>query len=316
MNADGSGQSQFPMGAGADWSPDSSKIVAGNSIANADGSGQTQIASGANSSSTWLPDSTGIVYIHHTVAEGASFWRMNPDGTGQTQLFPSFVDYSVIHLDLQPLPGSSPLPSYPAPKFAPTVKAALVPVFRQCGSGGNPVNASHSPPLSTGSCTPPKPGSVAHFGPQSTGFSQLAVIYGDVNPANGDQANVTIRSSLSDVRTASGADYDPNPGGADATLITRLRFTDRANGGSGSDPGTSTDLDFSVPVVCTASADTAVGSSCELDTTADAVMAGVIKENKATVLQTFRFRLNDSGVNGVRGDSDDKIFATQGVLIP
>ena len=45
-------------------------------------------------------------------------------------------------------------------------------------------------------------------------------------------------------------------------------------------------------------------------------MPGMIIENKATVLQTFRFRLNDSGVNGVRGDSDDKIFATQGIFAP
>jgi hypothetical protein len=314
MNADGSGQAEFPGGLGADWSPDSSKLVFGDSTINADGTGQTQVASGVVNSPTWLPDGTGIVFLHQE-AGANEFRRMNPDGSGQTLLFPA-PDYAMIRLDLQPLPGSSPLPSYPAPKFAPTVKAALVPVFRQCGSGGNPVDAKHAPPLATGACTPPIPGSVAHFGPQSSGFAQLAVMYGDVNPANGDQANVTIRTSLSDVRTSSGADYDPNPGGADATLITRLRFTDRANGGSGSDPATSTDLDFSVPVVCTATVDTAVGSTCDLDTTADAVMAGLIKENKATVLQTFRFRLNDAGVNGIRGDSDDKIFSTQGVFVP
>ena len=42
----------------------------------------------------------------------------------------------------------------------------------------------------------------------------------------------------------------------------------------------------------------------------------MIKENKATVLQVFRLRLHDSGPNGVRGNADDKLFATEGVFVP
>ena len=42
----------------------------------------------------------------------------------------------------------------------------------------------------------------------------------------------------------------------------------------------------------------------------------MIKENKATVLQVFRLRLNDSGPNGVRGDGDDRLFATEGLFVP
>jgi hypothetical protein len=34
------------------------------------------------------------------------------------------------------------------------------------------------------------------------------------------------------------------------------------------------------------------------------------------VIQSFRVRIDDSGANGVRGDSDDRIFATQGVFVP
>jgi hypothetical protein len=33
-------------------------------------------------------------------------------------------------------------------------------------------------------------------------------------------------------------------------------------------------------------------------------------------VQSFRVRIDDSGTNGVRGDSDDRIFATQGVYVP
>jgi hypothetical protein len=65
-----------------------------------------------------------------------------------------------------------------------------------------------------------------------------------------------------------------------------------------------------VPFNCTPTSDPAMGSMCALDTSADAVNPGAIKENKATVLQVFRLRLNDSGPNGVRSDSDDRLFAT------
>lgn len=338
MNADGSAPARLTNSGDLvvnifpDWAPDGMKIFFGTNrdepnrltcsscnhdiySVNPDGSSLTNLTNTLSQEAdpAASPDGTKIAFASNRDGND-EIYTMNSDGTNLIRLTNKSVGDGEPHW--QPLPGSNPPPPYPAPKFASPVRAALVPVFRQCGSGGNPVNASHSPPLATGSCTPPKPGSVAHFGPQSTGFAQLAVIYGDTNAANGDQANVTIRSSLSDIQTATGADYEPNPGGADATLVTRFRFTDRANGGSGGDPGTATDLDFSVPVDCAATGASTLGSACGVDTTADTVTPGLIKENKATVLQTFRFRLNDSGVNGIRGDSDDKIFATQGVFIP
>ena len=121
---------------------------------------------------------------------------------------------------------------------------------------------------------------------------------------------MTLRASLNDIRTAGGADYP-----ASLTLVTKLRFTDRYNGGSQSDPATVADFDYSTPITCASTAGPE-GANCNLDTSADAVTAGTIKENKATVLQVFRFRVNDSGANGVRGDSDDRTFATQGIYIP
>ena len=37
---------------------------------------------------------------------------------------------------------------------------------------------------------------------------------------------------------------------------------------------------------------------------------------RQTVVQAFRVRVDDSGANGIRGDSDDRIFATQGLFVP
>jgi hypothetical protein len=41
-----------------------------------------------------------------------------------------------------------------------------------------------------------------------------------------------------------------------------------------------------------------------------------VKENLRTILQAFRVRVNDSGADDVRGNADDRIFATQGVYVP
>jgi hypothetical protein len=48
----------------------------------------------------------------------------------------------------------------------------------------------------------------------------------------------------------------------------------------------------------------------------NAIAAGAITEGKDAVIQFFRVRLDDAGANGTRGDSDDRIFATQGVYVP
>jgi TolB protein len=323
MNANGSNETLIggPNGNEPSWSPDGTKIAFSGYdgsnqvwVMNADGTNQLKITNGLVSySPSWSPDGTKIAFVRD-LDPGFAFNEvihvMNVDGTGITQVASGVAKWP----DWQPRPAVGSSAAYEVPYEAPSVRAALVPVFRQCGSGGNPVNAGHSPPLGTGSCSPPTPGSVARFGPQSTGSAELAVFYGA--SLSGDQADVIIRLSLKDVQTGLGADYDPDPVGPDSTLITRLRFTDTSNGGSGTDPGTATDFDFSLPVTCNATTDASLGSTCSLDTTADSVMPGVIKENVATVLQTFRFRLNDSGANGVPGDSDDRIFATQGIFVP
>src|SRR6185312_10204992 len=267
----------------------------------------------AEDSPSWAPSGDRIAFFKGPDGiPGHELTLMNTNGSGQTGLGVSGFGPT----DWQPLPRSSPAPTYEAPKFAAPIHASLVPVFRQCGTGANPTDGQHSPPLATPACLPPLAQGVAHFGPQAAGTAWLAVIYGDTNAANGDQADATLRFDLSDIRTAGGADYNPNTSGPDGTLVTRLRFTDRANGPSGASAGTATDLDFSVPFNCTPTSDPVLGSTCTLDTSADAVTPGAIKENKATVLQVFRLRLNDSGLNGVRGDSDDRLFATEGVYIP
>src|SRR5438132_634841 len=81
-------------------------------------------------------------------------------------------------------------------------------------------------------------------------------------------------------------------------------------------PATATEYDFKVPIDCSSTVDPSIGSTCSANTTANALVPGLIQEQRQTVVQAFRVRIDDSGANGVRGDSDDRIFMTQGVFVP
>jgi hypothetical protein len=145
---------------------------------------------------------------------------------------------------------------------------------------------------------------------------EFGVYWGDELESNGNQADVGIHAQLNDVRTAGGAAYDPNPGfpGDDITLVTKLRLTDSFNGPSQTDPATVRDFEISVPGRCDPFPGS--GSHCLVSSAVNAVTPGVVTERKHTVLQVFRVRVNDSGANGTRGDSDDRTVANQGIYIP
>jgi hypothetical protein len=105
-------------------------------------------------------------------------------------------------------------------------------------------------------------------------------------------------------------------------LQARWRITDDWScagsgcGGPHDQPATTTDLDFSVPVDCDGTSAPSIGSTCQVDTSANAVAPGAVKVNGDAVVQTFRTRLVDSGPNGILDDSDDRLFAQQGIYIP
>jgi Tol biopolymer transport system component len=210
------------------------------------------------------------------------------------------------------------------PASASTLSVPLVPEFRQTISatqcqarGGLPSN--HEPPFALTSCNPPAfpNGIQAHLGAQATGMAQLTVIPGDLTtPA--DEADVSLAANLTDVHALSGtgADYDPNPAGADVTMLFRLRISDLLNGASPPQSATVTDTTFSTPVDCVSTPDPSLGSDCTASTSANAVLPGSVREGEQAVLAIFRVRLLDSGSNATRGDGDDRDFAMQGYYVP
>jgi hypothetical protein len=205
--------------------------------------------------------------------------------------------------------------------YAEAARVSLVPAYRQtisttqCTARGGAAS-THGAPLSLASCNPPAfvSGTIAHVGPKSDGYAEMVVLPGDLG-TGGDEADVVFQAITTDIRSgsATGVDYDPSA--SDATLVVKWRISDNYNGGSLTDPATVQDYDFNVPVACAATADATIGSTCSVDSTADSIMPGVIKEGKAMNVQLFRLRLNDSGTNGTRGDADDRIFEQEGIYI-
>jgi hypothetical protein len=90
-----------------------------------------------------------------------------------------------------------------------------------------------------------------------------------------------------------------------------VRITDRQN-----IPATVTDIGFPVPLDCLPTASTTQGSTCGVNTTANALVPGVVTNGDTAVWQIGQVELKDSGPDGVRGNADDELFATQGVFLP
>jgi hypothetical protein len=95
--------------------------------------------------------------------------------------------------------------------------------------------------------------------------------------------------------------------------------TDRFNGADdsgGEDAATLLDFPFPVTMSCSGTADD-IGGACAVDTTANAVVPGAVKDGQRAVVQLSQIRVNDGGPDGVAETADgNRRFAAQGVFIP
>jgi hypothetical protein len=128
---------------------------------------------------------------------------------------------------------------------------------------------------------------------------------------------------------AAGADMTAGAAipGSTSPAGTAIRITDHLNNtpstgdpagctGSQSCSATVLDAPFPVPVVCAATTTGAIGSYCGVNSTANALVPGVVISGTSSVVQIGQIQIVDSGPDGARSTTDDQLVGVQGILIP
>jgi uncharacterized protein len=211
------------------------------------------------------------------------------------------------------------LGGYARPLSATPAQIGLVPAFEHCVSGAD---LTHSAPLAVPSCSNPTPTSdyLTVGTPDSNGNSARSVgklslkVVGEspINPNNGDQGDVQLNLSITDVRKQSDlSDYT-----GELRALLGLRITDRYNGDALAYPATADDTPFGFTVGCSATTGPE-GGTCNVATTADAVMSDVIREGKRTIWDISQVQVFDGGADGDADTTgDNTLFEVQGLFAP
>ena len=307
------------------WSPDGKRLAFRNGvkIATADPNGGGLIdltappAGSVDSAPAWSPDGSKIAFLRAAGVSTTAYALhvMNSDGSNPQQIATATGGSVDMDLDWQPLHALDP---YPRPGGATPLRVPLAPVYAQCTSP----NSEHVAPLASPSCTPPTLLS-SLLTTSSTGKGQGFVRYDAVpgNPATpADEADLSIQTSLSDVRNSSdGSDYAGR-----AILNATFRITDRASGFGGVS-ATGPAFGFSIPLDCQSTADPTIGGACNLQTSADTLLPGMVLEGKRSVIATRLIQILDVGVDGqiassgcppTCGTGDERPFVRAGVFAP
>ena len=238
--------------------------------------------------------------------------------------------------DWQPLNNT-----YARPVGASPMRLPFVPAYKQCTAPDTSHRGFIQP-----SCYAPKPesnwltvGTPDYNGAaaNSSGYVRFSPFCNGGAPGEaipclttpGDQLDGRIELSLTDVRcqgvstgcTGALADYT-----GQLRFFADFRLTDKNSGPTGVGPSanattTGLSVDFAVP--CTATGSTAVGATCSITTSSDAVLGSntAIAEQKRGIwelgggLFDRSIRLFDGGSNGTY-DIGDTVFATAGLFFP
>jgi hypothetical protein len=215
---------------------------------------------------------------------------------------------------------------YPRPKGASPVRAQFVPAFNSCTTGT--ANRTHGPSLVFPSCSPPAQsssvltigapdanGAAANF----SGYARYIVIAGN-SATEVDEADVKLIVSLSDIRNKpSLTDYVGR-----VLVQSDLQITDNSNSPEAPEPGTTQVSKYQFPVDCISTVATTTGSTCNINTTVDAIVPGTVTEGRRSVWQLGQVEVKDAGPNGTGyascpptcGDGDETVFLRQGVFVP
>jgi hypothetical protein len=130
-----------------------------------------------------------------------------------------------------------------------------------------------------------------------------------------DEADVKLTTSISDVRNKDLSDYAGELQIADTRRITDKDNTPNPGGGTGA--ATVQDLPFSATVPCATTSDTTIGSLCSIETTADTLVPGSVKEGKRSIWQLSQIQVYDGGSDqDADTTSDNTLFMDEGIFVP
>jgi hypothetical protein len=325
-----------------DWSPDGTKIALSFSPVGTGGpfdiyvvsptthvgTRLTNNGSAEDKTPVWSPDGTQIAFSSNRDGD-YEIWRMNADGSNPMKVTDNSVD------DFAPNWQPIPINSYPRPKGATPMRVSLVVAFPECTAA----NKVHGPPLEYPSCgdnynppsgnsqhvtvgTPDWNGAPAKF----VGSLRIAALVG--NPATpADEADLRLQAAITDVRcrpvaapatcgasNVVGADY---VGELQARVALRITDKDNTPTPSGSGAATTIDMPYSFTIPCGETADDMIGSACDVDTTADALLPGAVKEGVRAIWQLGQVEVLDGGPDGdVDTPTGGQVFLRQGIFVP
>lgn len=209
-------------------------------------------------------------------------------------------------------------PNYARPRGATPTRVPLLPAYAACTSA----NRTHGAPLAFSSCAPPTQqsgfltvGTPDANGNQANSIGSVLLKTVDGDPNNpADEADLRLTASLTDVRNRTGlTDYT---GQLQVRLPIRITDLDNPPPSGGSGAGTAQDGTFAFTVPCTPTPAAAIGSTCSVSTTADAVTPAVIKEGNRTIWQLGQIDALDGGPDGLVATNDNTVFARQGIFAP
>jgi hypothetical protein len=191
----------------------------------------------------------------------------------------------------------------------------LAPSFNRCLVP----DTTHGEPLAKDACSNATQSSTyvtTRNGDDTTSNGSLALRYRCTGllgcAAPGEQADVAINASANDVlKRSDGSDYT-----GQLELRLPLRITDAYNGASEAMPATVKDTNLSIAMPCAAT-DGPEGSSCAVTSSANAVMPGLVREEKRAAWQLGQVAFYDGGPDGVATTTTgNTAFMRQAIFVP
>jgi hypothetical protein len=254
-------------------------------------------------SPVFSPDGSKIAF-GGSVNSDSHIYVMNADGSNRVQVTHNTVGDGA--------PSWQPIPSgYSRPKGASPMRVSLVPAANACTSP----NRTHGAPLAFPSCSPPQSASqnlTIGVGdgtpPQAKSIGSLLAVVHPGAPGPPNDSDVSLSLSIGNVYQRS--DLSDYTGELEARAMVRL--TDK----EGAIVGTTADFPFSFTAPCSATADTTLGASCAVATSANAVLPGSIVDGGRAIWALDQVQVYDGGSDGDVDTPGNSLFEVQGMFVP